>query len=513
MRTYSGLGFDPAPGSVAEVEAVLSRLADALAVLDGSAGDLHRAVRQGGWTGPAAAAFRAAAGGLPAGLAGVSAALRATARTLSTWQSRLAANQREAELLDLVARRLRAEPASGRPVVAEELARLLDRARRLEARHLRQADDAARAVRSLTGAVATAGWPEGSADLAAQWSDRVTTWSGGVALGLATPAWPGGPAPAGPGVPGDPAPNPPGTPLLGEAPRDATASAGLLDTGSAPAYRLPLDRLPDHPLTRLLDAAPAIGPADRVAVTGPHHRSGPGRRLARDGGSSRRSDPPGRTGEPPHRERHVPSELLVGDTYRRDEADPRASPAEVAGEVLPASPVAPEIPAAPATTPAQPAPAAAAPATPDPGQPDRTVEQRAAPPSPEARQAPVVDQPAERPAPRAPAPEPGRFAMADPGVRPAPVAGQPTAGPVKERDDRDLVGLVVGPGPGGDRTQPGPRGQLRIYLLRRPGARPIVAIFGGSRSEPLLVTGLPPCARTLPDCAAPLPANGGTTVY
>ncbi|MGH3761598.1 MAG: hypothetical protein ACRDTB_28055, partial [Actinophytocola sp.] len=201
-RTFPGLGFDPTPGSAADAEAVLTRLADASSVVDGSARGLRRAGRPGAWRGPAAAAFRSGASGLAGGLDEAVAALRAASRAVSVWRSRLMANQREADELEAVARRLV-------PDAVEELDRVRERARRLRARHVRQAAHAAAAVRSAAGrgpgsgpgslpawasgsppgsASGSAwGWVTGSAESAARLSGRVTGWTGSVALGLASP--------------------------------------------------------------------------------------------------------------------------------------------------------------------------------------------------------------------------------------------------------------------------------------------------------------------------------------
>ena len=287
MRTFPGLGFDPAPGSVPDAEAVLARLAHVSSVVDGSADGLRRAARAGSWRGGAASAFRTGTTGLAGGLTDAVSALRSVSRAVSAWQSRLVANQREAEELESRARSLR-----GNPEAADELARVLDLAQRLRARHVRQAAEAAAAVRSG----AAAGWP---AESAAQLSGQVTRWTGDLAAGLVSPVWPPVPAPAGwpvtgpdlpgeegwpglpgqvglglPDLPGGPVPLLPGldlplpgrpdllpgvlpvgsdgtaVPHLPALPLlpDGTAPAGWLDTGTAAPVRTPLDQLPVRPL-------------------------------------------------------------------------------------------------------------------------------------------------------------------------------------------------------------------------------------------------------------------------
>jgi hypothetical protein len=284
---------------VADVEAVLTRLGHAAESVDGSAHGLRRAARSGSWQGPAASAFRSGSADLAGGLDDAVTALRTASRTVSAWQSRLAANQREAEELEAQARALRADPEQ-----APALARVLDRARRLQARHLRQAAAAAAALRSATASMP--GWPAAGTG---RHAGQVSGWTGEVAAGLSAPVWPpadgvlpgdllpgdvlpgeeGGSVtpvaglPDLPGLPGlDPGlvPGPADRPDLGDGPDlggllpgglapdrwpdldtadlpglpvhapGTTSAAGWLDTGHAPAVR-PLDHLPAH---RPLDA-------------------------------------------------------------------------------------------------------------------------------------------------------------------------------------------------------------------------------------------------------------------
>jgi hypothetical protein len=595
MRTFTGLGFDPAPGSVADVETVLARIARGLAAADESSAGLRRAARPGDWRGPAAAAFRAGTGTLAGGMDDVVHALRSAGRAVSAWQSRLVANQREAEVLDAMARPLRAaaaQPGAG-PEIRAELDRVLGRAQRLAARHLRQAAEAARAVRSVSSIGSPAGWPAGSADVAAQLSGRVTWWTGDLAVGLAAPVWPPDPAaPALPGVPGVPlgeeggsgfpglagpgvpdlpsGPGAPGLPDLSDVPAlpsepgllpggpelvdgsllpgladpAATTSAGLLDTGSAPALRP--DHLPTH--RPVLDPHPAPGQSDVAHRVPARLDAGATGDAVRRGTApvERVLDQPARSGaaretsgraEHAVRETHGRAEQAVRDTPARSQPvhhdDPGPAPrpdgpGRVAAHVEPVVPQAPAIPAAPG-----PAPAA------DPAGPqaiDRTVEQHATPPPPaeqrppdqrSAAPAPVADRPvpdqaADRSAPRGQVLEPGRFTAADPSPRP-PAAGTPAGGQaaapqgqptaVKGRGDDDVLAAVLAV-PGEQAPTTAGAGGLRAFLLTRPDARPVlVLIRPGSGAEPLFLTGLTPCAGALPDCAAPVPAHGPTTVY
>ncbi|HEY7596292.1 MAG TPA: hypothetical protein VH969_24315 [Actinophytocola sp.] len=200
-RTFPGLGFDPAPGSAADVSTVLARLADASSAVSRSAERLRRAARGGAWHGAAASSFRSSVARGSAGLTSSASALRSVSRALTEWQSRLVANQQEADALESLARRLRASSDGSTDGSTDSaLTQVLDRALRLQARHLRQASAAAAAVRSLWSPVE---WP---AESVSRLSGRVTDWTGRVALGLRPVAWPGGPGgfvPGGLGFPGE----------------------------------------------------------------------------------------------------------------------------------------------------------------------------------------------------------------------------------------------------------------------------------------------------------------------
>jgi hypothetical protein len=173
--TYRGLGFDPTPGSVDAVSAVVAQLraaADALSTTDSAIRTAtgHAAT----WTGAAADAFREQAA-LPADPG----RLRAAIPVLEQWAETLAANHRRGEELDARALRLRralddardalqdrqnerdlaATPAAaatadaavtvaGERVTATEsaLAAVLSEARTLAGEHLRAADEAAAAL-------------------------------------------------------------------------------------------------------------------------------------------------------------------------------------------------------------------------------------------------------------------------------------------------------------------------------------------------------------------------------
>ena len=558
-RTFPGLGFDPAPGSAADVESVLTRLADVSTVADGSAEGLRRAARAGAWRGAAATAFRAGTNELAGGLTAASAALREVARAVTAWQARLVANQREAEELEARARALRDDP--------DALAPVLDRAGRLRARHLRQAAAAAAAVRSG----AADGWPADSAALA---SGHVTIWTGDLALSLAMPVWPpdtapsgwplGGPGPGLPGeeggfgipgtaglgipnLPGGPVPLPDlGLPSPGQAEVEvpglpaATTPAGGLD--AAPPVRTPLD-LPGRPLPDLTSPAlssphphgldrPAVAlPGRPVQVSEPapaHHRepapvrdAAPRREFVRAEQTRPEPQTSGRGGAAhgPGRPGGLPAPGGPDRTPGRHPgpADPPVPPAATGGGSV-ATPGAPPPQPAPHDVPA-----------------GRTEEQAAQPATPDQSREPARQASPERVADpgratetrtfdtgRGPTPldggratstdvgrglEPGRTTGADPGLRQQQAGASQPQVPGKTRDaDPDVAGVVGLPGdaaPGSGRA-----GGLAAYLLTRPEARPVlVLIKPGSGGEPLFLTGLTPCASPLPGCATRLPAT------
>ncbi len=189
---YPGLGFDPTPGEAAAVDGALTQIGRGRRQVEGCVGDLRAALRVGGWTGPAAAAYRSSVADLPRALEQADRSLERAGRALETWLHRLLDNQREASRLDARARALR-----GSPDLEGELRRTLDAARRLHDRHLRQATAAAAALRAGVWV-----W-ESAADGVAVAAGQVSGWTGQV-------AWLGAPPGVGSvdaltGVPGAPA--------------------------------------------------------------------------------------------------------------------------------------------------------------------------------------------------------------------------------------------------------------------------------------------------------------------
>lgn len=110
--------------------------------------------------------------------------------------------------------------------------------------------------------------------------------------------------------------------------------------------------------------------------------------------------------------------------------------------------------------------------------------------------------------------EPGPTTMANPNAWTTTPTPQSPAGHPPTNDSADLAALVVGPVPLDSGTEPEPAGRVRAFLMTRPEVRPILVLIRPRGSgEPLFVTGLPPCAAPLPDCATEVPATGATTVY
>lgn len=104
--TYRGLGFDPTPGSVDAVGAVVSQLRAAVAALATTESAVRSATRHAtSWQGAAADAFRTRAAIPP----NDGSRLRAAIPVLDAWADTLAANRRRTEELDARALRVRRE--------------------------------------------------------------------------------------------------------------------------------------------------------------------------------------------------------------------------------------------------------------------------------------------------------------------------------------------------------------------------------------------------------------------
>ncbi|HYQ68400.1 hypothetical protein [Actinophytocola sp.] len=198
MRSFPALGFDPAPGEADAVQTLLLQLATAGELIDATLPRLEEAAKitdDAEWGGSAAEEFSDHGDDLPRGLGKGGEAIGAVASALSTWYGTLVANQARAEVLEAAARKLRARLATfdtctpESTAVSARLGRVVDDARRLEARHLRAANAAADAVRG--GKDGDPFEPENDAwyvqavDGIAVASDGVSLATGTLAAGLA----------------------------------------------------------------------------------------------------------------------------------------------------------------------------------------------------------------------------------------------------------------------------------------------------------------------------------------
>jgi hypothetical protein len=179
-RSFPALGFDPAPGEVAAVQATLLALATAIETAAATLPRLEEACSitdDADWGGSAAEEFSDHGDDLPMGLGKGIESMGAVADALGTWAGQLKANQDRAEVLENTAKRLREQLADaedaltaaaraiprdgGDPQYAAyleqvdrtakldaALEKVIEQARRLEAKHLREADAAAEGVRS-----------------------------------------------------------------------------------------------------------------------------------------------------------------------------------------------------------------------------------------------------------------------------------------------------------------------------------------------------------------------------
>jgi hypothetical protein len=114
--TFRGLGFDPTPGSVDAVSAVVAQLRAALDALSTADTAVRTASRHvSSWQGEAADAFRSRAA-----LSHDPAPLRAAIPVLEAWAETLAAGRRRAEELDARALRLRRALNDARDVLQDK---------------------------------------------------------------------------------------------------------------------------------------------------------------------------------------------------------------------------------------------------------------------------------------------------------------------------------------------------------------------------------------------------------
>ncbi|MFI9275903.1 putative T7SS-secreted protein [Kitasatospora sp. NPDC052896] len=131
---WPGLGFDPAPGDPASVQALaagLGKVADHLVSVHDTLSTIGR--NDGEWTGPAAEAFAAKLGELPGYLRRAGDSVRQARDALSAWWTELNGNHAKAADLERQAAGARAELADARAshqrAAADPDLRLVDRAR------------------------------------------------------------------------------------------------------------------------------------------------------------------------------------------------------------------------------------------------------------------------------------------------------------------------------------------------------------------------------------------------
>jgi uncharacterized protein YukE len=156
-RSFPALGFDPTPGDADAVKALMLQLATASETISSTLPRLQDAARitdDAEWGGSAAEEFSDHGDDLPQGLGKGGEAITAVAEALSGWFTALTANQARADVLEAAAKQLKARLATFDECndetarLSTQLGRVLDDARRLEARHLRAAGTAADAIRS-----------------------------------------------------------------------------------------------------------------------------------------------------------------------------------------------------------------------------------------------------------------------------------------------------------------------------------------------------------------------------
>src|SRR6266498_3136244 len=155
-RGFPALGFDPTPGEADAVQTLMLQLATAAELIDATLPRLEEACKitdDADWGGSAAEEFSDHGDDLPQGLGKGREAIEAVATALSGWHSTLVGNQAQADVLEAAAKKLKAklmtfdECTTESTAVSAQLARIIDDAHRLEARHLKSANATADAIR------------------------------------------------------------------------------------------------------------------------------------------------------------------------------------------------------------------------------------------------------------------------------------------------------------------------------------------------------------------------------
>jgi hypothetical protein len=156
-RSFPALGFDPAEGDKAAVQELMLRLAAATETIVQTLPRLEEAAQitdDSEWGGSAAEEFSDHGDDLPMGLGKGAEAMAAVSEALSTWFGKLSANQALADVLESEAKELKAKLARFDSCTPEStevstvLAKVLDDARRLKERHVREAEATADAIRA-----------------------------------------------------------------------------------------------------------------------------------------------------------------------------------------------------------------------------------------------------------------------------------------------------------------------------------------------------------------------------
>lgn len=231
--SFPGLGFDPTPGELTSVAAVLDSLQNACQLIEEATPRLFDAVEitdDAEWGGSAAEEFSDHGDDLPQGLNTGAVAMSTVGAALAEWFGQMSANQNHAEELETKARKLQKEleaaddamHAAGNAVpmstdhpryaelrgafddavakrdgIAADLDALIARAHRLESKHEREANTAAESVR---GAQDDSPFKPESDGFGVQVLDGISAVSGEVAKWSATAATVAAFVPGGQGV-------------------------------------------------------------------------------------------------------------------------------------------------------------------------------------------------------------------------------------------------------------------------------------------------------------------------
>ncbi|HWM11229.1 MAG TPA: hypothetical protein VNO82_17865 [Solirubrobacteraceae bacterium] len=183
-RSFPALGFDPTPGETDAVQAVLLSMSRAMRTIAETLPRLEEAAQitdDADWGGSAAEEFSDHGDDLPQGLGKGAEAMGKAAEALGKWGGQMKANQDKAEDLEDKARKLKKQIAAANDAVSSaagaiprdasspnydskynaflgavdaaadldaQLQQVIDDAKRLEAKHLREANAAADGVRS-----------------------------------------------------------------------------------------------------------------------------------------------------------------------------------------------------------------------------------------------------------------------------------------------------------------------------------------------------------------------------